>query len=163
MRAQGGFNRRAHLASPILVHAGVGQRCRAGDDESPAKLPTMSTRDIPAGRWMRAQGGFNRRAHPASPILVHVGVGQRGRAREGPYLVDVESPAILPKHEHTRDVPAGRWMLSAQGGSPITVPFCSLAGAGSTRKPALFFCFHGIKLRSTKRSANVINFIIMFP
>ena len=72
---------RAHLLpSLVVVHVGVGQRCRAPDGESPAPLPTMSTRDVPAGRWMRAQGRFNRRAHPVSPVLVHVGVGQRCRA-----------------------------------------------------------------------------------
>jgi hypothetical protein len=81
---------RAHL-SLILVHIGVGKRCRAADVESPAILPSMSTRHAPAGRWMRAQGIFNRRAHMVSPILVHVGVGQRCRAAD-----HGESPAILP-------------------------------------------------------------------
>ena len=102
MRAQARFNRRAHIVSPILVHVGVGQRSRAliPDVESPAMLPTMSTRDVPAGRWMRAQGGFNRRAH-LSLIIVHVGVGQRCRAP------DEESPAILPTMS-TRELPAGR-------------------------------------------------------
>ena len=81
------FNRRAHKASPISVHVGVGQRCRAVDVESPAIpfslvlvhvgvgqrsrardveppaiLPTMSTRNVPAGRWMKVQGMFKRRA-----------------------------------------------------------------------------------------------------
>ena len=62
MRAQARFNRRAHV-SLVLVHVGVGQRCRALDEESPAMLPTMSSRDVPAGRWVRAQERFNRRAH----------------------------------------------------------------------------------------------------
>ena len=84
------FKRRAHLVSPIRVHVGVGQRCRALDVESPTNLPTTSTHNVPAGRWIEAQGQFKRRAHLASLILVHVGVGQRCRAR------DVESPAILP-------------------------------------------------------------------
>ena len=37
--------------SLILVHVGVGQRCRtrAPDVESPATLPTMSARNVPAG------------------------------------------------------------------------------------------------------------------
>ena len=43
MRAQARFKRRAHPISLILVHVGVGQRCRAPDKESPAALPTMST------------------------------------------------------------------------------------------------------------------------
>ncbi len=107
MRAQGGFNRRAHPSSLILVHVGVGQRCRARDVQSPATLPTMSTRDVQAGRWVRAQERFNRRAHPSSLILVHVGVGQRCRAR------DVESPATLPTMS-TRDVQAGRWVRAQE-------------------------------------------------
>eukprot|EP00964_Phaeocystis_antarctica_P125226 scaffold88852_cov71-Phaeocystis_antarctica.AAC.3 len=41
---------RAHLVSLIIVHVGVGQRCRARDEESPASLPTMNTRNVPAGR-----------------------------------------------------------------------------------------------------------------
>ena len=109
MRAQRRSNRRTHPSSLILVHVGAGQRCRAIPDvESPAPLPTMRTRDVPAGRWTRAQGGFNRRANPISLVLVHVGVGQRCRAP------DVESPAILPTMS-TRNVPAGR-RARAQGG-----------------------------------------------
>jgi len=46
-----GFRKRAHISSClILVHVGVGQRCCARDEESPAILPTMSTRNVPAGR-----------------------------------------------------------------------------------------------------------------
>eukprot|EP00964_Phaeocystis_antarctica_P089736 scaffold57308_cov59-Phaeocystis_antarctica.AAC.2 len=44
------FRTRAHKASLISVQVGVGQRCRALDVESPAILPTMSTRNVPAGR-----------------------------------------------------------------------------------------------------------------
>ena len=36
----------------------------------------VSTRDVPVGHWTSAQARFNRRAHLASPILVHAGVGQ---------------------------------------------------------------------------------------
>eukprot|EP00964_Phaeocystis_antarctica_P058455 scaffold34678_cov71-Phaeocystis_antarctica.AAC.3 len=36
-------------ASLIIIHIGVGQRCRARDVESPAILPTMSTRVTPRG------------------------------------------------------------------------------------------------------------------
>eukprot|EP00964_Phaeocystis_antarctica_P142533 scaffold107811_cov66-Phaeocystis_antarctica.AAC.2 len=93
--------RQAHLPpSLILVHVGVSQRCRGppaavgADVESPATLPTMSTRNagrnVPAGRCVRTQGRFNRRAHNVSLILVHIGVGQRCRA-----AIDVESPASL--------------------------------------------------------------------
>ena len=103
MKVQGMFRRRAHLNTLILVYVGVGQRCRALDVESPAILPTISTRNVPAGRWMNVQGRFERRAHKVSLIRVHVGVGQRCRAE------DVESPAPLPTVS-TRNVPAGRWM-----------------------------------------------------
>ena len=74
--SKGGFNRRAHI-SLILVHVGFGQhgRAPASDEEPPAILRTMSTRDVPAGCWMRAQARFNRRAHFSSLILVHVGAG----------------------------------------------------------------------------------------
>ena len=52
-----------------------------------------------AGRWMK----FRRRAHIVSSLIsVHVGVGQRCRAR------DVESPTILPTMS-ARNVPAGHW------------------------------------------------------
>ena len=34
----------------ILVHVGVGQRCRAPDEESPAILPTASTSNLPLGQ-----------------------------------------------------------------------------------------------------------------
>ena len=86
------FNRRAHSANLILEQVGVGQRCRAFDVdvESPAKLPTMSTPDVPAGPWMKVQGKIKRRAHRFSSIGIHVGVGQGRRA------FDVESPAKLP-------------------------------------------------------------------
>ena len=48
MTVQGMFERRADIGSLIVVHVGVGQRCRALDVESPAPLPTMSTRNVPA-------------------------------------------------------------------------------------------------------------------
>eukprot|EP00964_Phaeocystis_antarctica_P040352 scaffold23068_cov70-Phaeocystis_antarctica.AAC.3 len=36
MTFQGQFNVQTHLVSLVLVHVGVGQRCRAHDIESPA-------------------------------------------------------------------------------------------------------------------------------
>ena len=95
------FKRRAHINSLIIVHVGVGQRCFALDPESPAILSTTSKRNVPAGRWMKVQGMLKSRTHLKSPIIVHVGVGQRCRAR------DVESAANLPTMS-TRNVPAGR-------------------------------------------------------
>ena len=65
MRARARFSRRAHL-SPILVHVGVDQRCRAHqtDKESPTLLPAMSTHDaFQRERWMGAQARFNRHKH----------------------------------------------------------------------------------------------------
>eukprot|EP00964_Phaeocystis_antarctica_P004982 scaffold2716_cov64-Phaeocystis_antarctica.AAC.7 len=96
-----------HFATPpvqslIVVHVGVGQRCRALDVESPTILPTVSTRNVPTGRWIHAQKKFKRRAHIVSLISVDVGVGQRCRAS------DVESSARLPTMS-TRNVPTGRW------------------------------------------------------
>ena len=40
----------------ILVHVGVGQRCRALDEESPAMLPTKSTSNLPL--WMKYRRRF---------------------------------------------------------------------------------------------------------
>eukprot|EP00964_Phaeocystis_antarctica_P046674 scaffold26994_cov83-Phaeocystis_antarctica.AAC.2 len=40
--------RRAHIASLISVHVGIGQRCRALDVESPTPLPTMRKRNVSA-------------------------------------------------------------------------------------------------------------------
>ena len=51
---------------------------------------------------MQVQGRLRRKAHLDSLISVHVGVGQRCRAR------DVESPTILPTMS-ARNVPAGHW------------------------------------------------------
>eukprot|EP00964_Phaeocystis_antarctica_P055965 scaffold32964_cov64-Phaeocystis_antarctica.AAC.3 len=42
----------------------------------------MSTRKVPAGRWMECHGRFKRRAHRFSLIRVDVGIGQRRRARD---------------------------------------------------------------------------------
>ena len=49
MAFQRQFNMQTHRFSLILVHVGVGQRCRArvSDVESSAPLPTMSTRNVP--------------------------------------------------------------------------------------------------------------------
>eukprot|EP00964_Phaeocystis_antarctica_P074239 scaffold45596_cov72-Phaeocystis_antarctica.AAC.1 len=112
MQVQGRLRRGAHPASLISTHVGVGQRsrCCARDVESPAKLPTTSTRYVPAGRWMKVQGMFKRRAHLASLISVDVGVGQRCRAK------DCKSPSVTLPTMNTRSVPAGRWM-EAQGSS----------------------------------------------
>eukprot|EP00964_Phaeocystis_antarctica_P014591 scaffold8060_cov82-Phaeocystis_antarctica.AAC.1 len=43
--------RRAHRLRGVRIHVGVGQRCRAPDVESPAILPIMNTRNVPAGQW----------------------------------------------------------------------------------------------------------------
>eukprot|EP00964_Phaeocystis_antarctica_P032546 scaffold18430_cov61-Phaeocystis_antarctica.AAC.2 len=117
------FKRRADIGSLILVHVGVGQRCRARavNVESPARLPTMRTRNVPAGRWTKVQRMFERQADIVSPIIVHVGVGQRCRA------IDVESPALLPTTS-TRNVPAGRWMKRCRAidvESPAMLPTMS--------------------------------------
>ena len=72
MKVQGQFKRRAHIASLILVHIGVGQRCRALNVESPALLPTTSTRNVPAGRWMKGQGKGGRRAHIISEVVMDI-------------------------------------------------------------------------------------------
>eukprot|EP00964_Phaeocystis_antarctica_P138873 scaffold103534_cov74-Phaeocystis_antarctica.AAC.3 len=50
------FNRRTHPVSLILVHAGVGQRCRARDVEAPAMLPTTRAH-------VTALRGFNAKTH----------------------------------------------------------------------------------------------------
>eukprot|EP00964_Phaeocystis_antarctica_P055996 scaffold32981_cov66-Phaeocystis_antarctica.AAC.8 len=49
------FERRTHPGGLIIVHDGVGQRCCAPDEDSPATLPTTSTRNVPAGRWMKVR------------------------------------------------------------------------------------------------------------
>eukprot|EP00964_Phaeocystis_antarctica_P026638 scaffold15011_cov61-Phaeocystis_antarctica.AAC.4 len=52
------------------MHAGVGQRCRAllGDEEPPTVLPTMSTRNVPAGPWnVTCMGSIWRKTHGALP------------------------------------------------------------------------------------------------
>eukprot|EP00964_Phaeocystis_antarctica_P003217 scaffold1714_cov57-Phaeocystis_antarctica.AAC.2 len=45
----------------IRVHVSSGQRCRALDEESPATLPNMSTRNVRAGHSMNVQGQLNKR------------------------------------------------------------------------------------------------------
>eukprot|EP00964_Phaeocystis_antarctica_P044200 scaffold25400_cov73-Phaeocystis_antarctica.AAC.1 len=62
MTVHGQFKRQAHQISLISVHVGVGQRCRAIDVESPAILPTMNTRNVPAGRWRKCHRMFKPRA-----------------------------------------------------------------------------------------------------
>ena len=66
MKVQGQFKRRAHMGSFISVHVGVGQRCLPLDVKSPAMLPTMSTRNVPAGRWMKVQGMFEKVSTPTA-------------------------------------------------------------------------------------------------
>ena len=72
MKVQGQFKRRAHLKSFIGVHVGVGRRCRAGDEESPAILPIMSTRNVPARRWMKVQGKLKMQAHSISGVVMDI-------------------------------------------------------------------------------------------
>ena len=97
MHLLGKFKGREYIASLIRIHFGVGQRCRApdGDGESPALLPTISTRKSSSGaRDEKLRRGSHRASlisvHVSSLIIVHVGVGQRCRTR------DEESPASLP-------------------------------------------------------------------
>ena len=59
---------RAHIASLIIVRVGVVQRCSAIDVESSTTLPTMSTRNVPAGRWVRVQGTSKGEHTPNSPV-----------------------------------------------------------------------------------------------
>eukprot|EP00964_Phaeocystis_antarctica_P077887 scaffold48398_cov67-Phaeocystis_antarctica.AAC.2 len=65
----------------------------------------MSTRNVPAARWMKVHGQFERRLHPLGLISVHVGVGQRCRAP------NVESPAILPTMSTRNVTQRGRWTM----------------------------------------------------
>eukprot|EP00964_Phaeocystis_antarctica_P107180 scaffold71942_cov69-Phaeocystis_antarctica.AAC.2 len=123
MKVQGIFKRRAHLASLILVHVRVGQRCRARDVESSAVLPTMSTRNVPAGRWRKCRRRFiiyanhedahsnqsvqgrmcsthasqfnNARAHPSRSSR-DIQPNQPGR----PARLDLEDPAPTMAIEH---------------------------------------------------------------
>ena len=71
---------RAHVISPILVHVGAGQRCRAVDEESPATLPSMSTRDVRAGALYRhytlVQKAHSAWPRPNRPVVVDVAVSQ---------------------------------------------------------------------------------------
>eukprot|EP00964_Phaeocystis_antarctica_P061509 scaffold36779_cov71-Phaeocystis_antarctica.AAC.2 len=64
-------SRRAYPVSVISEHVGVGQRRRAFDVKSPA-LPTMSTRNVPAGRWMKVQGKFKLQAHISSGVIMDI-------------------------------------------------------------------------------------------
>ena len=66
------FKSRAHNRSLIGVYVAVGQRCRARDEESPASLPTTSTRNVPAGRWFKVQGKFKLQAHRRSGVVMDV-------------------------------------------------------------------------------------------
>eukprot|EP00964_Phaeocystis_antarctica_P046108 scaffold26587_cov65-Phaeocystis_antarctica.AAC.1 len=67
-----------------------------------SKLRTHKAHSQFSGRWRKCLGKRRRRAHISRIVRIHVGVGQRCRARDG------ESPA-LPTMS-TRNVPAGRWM-----------------------------------------------------
>ena len=65
----------AHLASLISVDVGVGQRCRAKDCKSPsATLPTMSTRNVPAGQWNVTHGFDSREILPTARQLTRATV-----------------------------------------------------------------------------------------
>eukprot|EP00964_Phaeocystis_antarctica_P161347 scaffold133318_cov72-Phaeocystis_antarctica.AAC.2 len=72
MKVHGQFERRAHIFSLISVHVGVGQRCRAPDGESPATLPTTSTRNVPAGRWMQVRRKFKMQADIISGVVMDI-------------------------------------------------------------------------------------------
>ena len=52
--------RRAHIFRGVRIHVGVDQRCRARapDVKPPATLPSMSTHNVPVGRWMEVHGKF---------------------------------------------------------------------------------------------------------
>ena len=79
MKVQGYFKLRAHPGSQIGVHVGVDQRCRAHDGESPAILPTMSKRNVPAGRWNVTHGFDSRESSPpATQHTKHQSAHQRG-------------------------------------------------------------------------------------
>ena len=105
IRVHGKLKIQAHPTSLIIVHVGVGQRCRTSDVESPAILSTTSKRNVPAGRWRKDLDKGTRRAHIFRGVRIHVGVDQRCRARTG----DVKPPATLPTMS-THNVPVGRWI-----------------------------------------------------
>ena len=75
----------------VRIHVGVDQCCRASDVKPPAILPTMSTYNVPAGRWRKCLGKGRRPAYIIRLVRIHVGVGQRRRAQ------DVESRALPAK------------------------------------------------------------------
>ena len=95
-------NRQAHIESLIRVDIGVGQRCRACDEESTAlpaektstrnvplgrwnvthafdsqaSSPTATTQiakvSIPAGKWKKVQGKLKMHAHRSSSIVIDI-------------------------------------------------------------------------------------------
>eukprot|EP00964_Phaeocystis_antarctica_P079572 scaffold49583_cov71-Phaeocystis_antarctica.AAC.3 len=89
MKVQGMFKRPAHpVVGLIIVHVGVSQRCRAIDKESSAPLPTMSTRNVPAGRWMKVQGEFKMQANIASGVVIDIA------AFKVSHSVDIDASAL---------------------------------------------------------------------
>ena len=77
MTFQGQFNVQTHLVSLVLVHVGVGQRCRAHDIESPAPLPSVSTLPFHRGAVDESSRFKGERTNPALEytfVLVSVAV-----------------------------------------------------------------------------------------
>ena len=100
MEFQGYFKWRAHLVSLISVHVGVGQHCRARDVESPA-LPTMSTRNVPAGRWRKRRRRFKKRTHRRSVVVMDI------TAFKVSHSVSIDRDATALPVAKARSVPNG--------------------------------------------------------
>ena len=150
MNVQRKIKRRAHIASSIGIHVDVCQRCRAHDVESPA-LPAMSTRNVPAGRWIKGLGkGRRRGAHPSrSLIRVDVGVGQRRRAKHS-------KSSTLPGEASARNVSSGRWNVTHGFNSREGLP------PAKTHTEQLCQCFSGAmdetsgKVQRCKHTASAV-------
>eukprot|EP00964_Phaeocystis_antarctica_P014592 scaffold8060_cov82-Phaeocystis_antarctica.AAC.2 len=56
------------------------KRCRARDVESSATLPTMSTRNVPAGRWKKCLGKGRRRAYRTSRVVMDIAAFKVGHS-----------------------------------------------------------------------------------
>jgi hypothetical protein len=82
----------------ILVHVGVGQRCRALDEEPPTMLPIKSTSNLPLGRWMKVQGTLQ--AHIISGVVMDIA------AFKVSHSVDTDATALRAARVRSKSIGA---------------------------------------------------------
>jgi len=95
----GRFRKQAHKMCLVLVHIRLVQRRFASKSNVDATtLPSVSTRNVPSGQWMKIQGNFKMQAHITSGVVMDVA------AFKVSHSVDIDAAALRAARARSKSI-----------------------------------------------------------